>query len=288
MYLCGCASNPWAYNAAPGAGPMGAEAAQKPTILLTTFTTGSSVDARWTDVGQSMQKAFARALVKSGKFDVVYNRATAQKARTAFQIEAEVTDFLHTSDAPETVRRLSWFTQANDAIVAMDVTATELQSGRVVFSDQISAVVSAGDDAVDAYGALEFGSYLYWSTPLGEASSEVITESVAKLTNLRGSTPGTVTITEFIDGQREVTLEDGDLLADGGIYYVGSPDTVTGEFVAVDDDLGRPLRIRVEHHFFGQSTGWLLSEPADFETLVGGTLSKAELPTQLSAEYINP
>jgi hypothetical protein len=93
-----------------------------------------------------------------------------------------------------------------------------------------------------------------------------------------------VTITKYIDGQREVTIADGDLLDDGGIYYVGSSDTVTGEFVAVDDDLGRPLRIRIEHHFFGKSTGWLLSAPAEYETLVGGTLSKSPLPTQLTSE----
>jgi len=284
VFDCGCASNPWSYNPAPGAGPMGAESLQKPTILLAPFTTGSGVDARWTDIGPDMQKAFARALLKSGKFEVVYNRSTAQKARTAFQIEAKITDFLHTSDAPENVRRLSWFTQANDAIVAMDITATQVQSGRVVFSDQVAAVVSAGEEESDPYGSLEFGSYLFWSTPLGEASSEVITESVAKLAKLRGATPGTVTITKYIDGQRQVTLADGDLLAEGGIYYVGSSDPVTGEFVAVDDDLGRPLRIRVEHHFFGQSTGWLLSEPAEYETLVGGTLSKAPLPTQLTSE----
>ena len=282
--LCGCASNPWTYNSAPGSGPMGEEASQKPTILLAQFTTGSGVDARWKDVGPDMQRAFARALLKSGKFEVVYNRSTAEKAKSAFQIEAKITDFLHSSDAPEQVRRLSWFTEANDAIVAMDVIATDLHSGRIVFSDQIAATVSAGDKETDQYGSLEFGSYLFWSTPLGKASAEVINESVLQLANVRGSTPGTVTITKHLDGQREVTLADGDLLTHGGIYYVGSSDTVTGEFVAVDDDLGRPLRIRVEHHFFGKSTGWLLSEPAEYETLVGTTLSKAPLPAQLTSE----
>jgi len=58
----------------------------------------------------------------------------------------------------------------------------------------------------------------------------------------------------------------------------------TGQFVSIDDDLGRPLRLPVEHHFFGGSIGWLLSEPADYENITGSTLSKISLPTHLSSE----
>lgn len=281
--LCGCASNPWTYSSAPGSGSAGKESYQKPTILLGQFTSGAGVDARWSDVAPEMQKAFARALLKSGKFEVVYDRSSANRSTTTFVIEVKITDFLHTSDAPESVRRLSWFTKANDAIVALDMTATELQSGRVILSDQIVASVSAGDEETDQYGALEFGSYLFWSTPLGEASSEAINNSIFKLATLRGATPGTVRITKYVAGERGVTLSDGKLLDDGGIYYVGSSDIVTGEFVAINDDLGRPLRIRVEHRFFGATTGWLLSEPADYETISDATLSRAPLP-QLTSE----
>jgi len=262
---------------------MGKEAHQKPTILLAQFTSGAGVDARWSDVAPEMQKCFARALIKSGKIEVVYDQSTAEHSTTAFVVEGKITDFLHTSDAPESVRRLSWFTEANDAIVAINITATDLHSGRVVLSDQIVASVSAGAKETDQYGDLEFGSYLFWSTPLGEASSDVINDSVAKLATLRGSIPGTVRITKYVEGGRAVTLLDGALLDDGGIYYVGSSDSVTGDFVALDDDLGNPLRVRVEHHFFGNSTGWLLSEPADYETITGATLSKAPLP-QLTSE----
>ena len=49
-----------------------------------------------------------------------------------------MTDFLHTSNAPESVRRLRWFEDANDALVAMDITAIGLQRGRTVYSDQIA------------------------------------------------------------------------------------------------------------------------------------------------------
>ena len=123
---------------------MGAESAQKPVILLGTFTSGAGVDARWSDVASEMQKSFSRALIKTGNFDVVANRSGAEDAQTAFLVEAKITDFLHTSDAPDSVRRLSWFSEANDAIVALDITATEIRTGRVVLSDQVAATVSAG------------------------------------------------------------------------------------------------------------------------------------------------
>jgi hypothetical protein len=284
ILFLGCSSNPWAYNSAPGSGSVGSEAMQKPVVFIEPFTVGSGVDGRWTGIAQEMQKAFTRALLKTGKFEVAQSKAAARQFYASFAIESEVTDFMHTSEAPESVRRLSWFTEANDAIVALDMTATNLSTERVVFSDQLVATVSAGDEGTDQYGSLEFGSYLFWSTPLGEASKEVLDNAVIRLASIRGSTPGVVEITSYEVGSREVKLSGGDLLDEGGIYYVGSMDVRSGEFTSVDDDLGRPLRLRVEHHFFGSSTGWLLSKPADYETITGSTLSKSPLPTQLSSE----
>jgi hypothetical protein len=282
--MAGCASNPWAYNSAPGSGAVGAEAVQKPVVYIETFTVGSGVEQMWSGVGPEMQKAFTRALLKTGKFEVATSLQQAEQSFASFSVAAEVTDFMHTSEAPESVRRLSWFTEANDAIVALDLTTTDLNTGRVVYSDQLVATVAAGDAETDQYGTLEFGSYLFWSTPLGEASTNVIDNAVLQLASLRGSTPGVVEITSFEVGSREVNLSGGDLLDDGGIYYVGSMDRTSGQFASLDDDLGRPLRLRVEHHFFGGSTGWLLSVPAEYENITGSTLSKSPLPTQLSSE----
>lgn len=309
VVLCNCSvSNPWAYNAPPGTGMSGREALDKPVVLLAQFTAGTGVDARWSDIAPEMQQAFARALLKTGKFDVVTDQyivnqaldaiadtgATRDRAldtvrstlntNTAFLVQARITDFLHTSEAPDSVRRLSWFSEANDAVVAMDMTATDLQVGRVAFSDQIAATVGAGDEETDQYGSLEFGSYLFWSTPLGRASTDVLDEGVHQLAGLRGSTPGVVKITAYEVGHRDVKLSGDGYLDDGGIYYVGAADAVTGQYISIDDDLGRALRLRVEKHFFGSSTGWLLSEPAEYEHITGATLSKAPLPTQATVQ----
>lgn len=284
LTLTSCASNPWTYNSAPGSGATGVEATQKPVVYIEPFTVGSAVSSTWSSVGPEMQKAFRRALLKTGKFEVALTLQQAKNAFASFEITAQITDFMHSSEAPESVRRLSWFSEANDAIVALDLTATDLRTGRVVYSDQLVATVSAGDAETDQYGSLQFGSYLFWSTPLGEASTDVIDTAVAKLASLRGSTPGVVEITSYEVGSREVGLTGGDLLDDGGLYYVGSMDRVHGEFTSLDDDLGRPLRLRVEHHFFGSSTGWLLSAPAEYENITGSTLSKSPLPTQLTSE----
>jgi len=283
LLLSGCTSNPWAYNAAPGSGSVGSEALQKPMVYIEPFTIGSGVDSHWPDVAPEMHKAFTRALLKTGKFEVATDPVSARQSFAAFLISAEITDFMHSSEAPESVRRLSWFSEANDAIVALDLSAVDAHTNRTIFSDQLVSKVSAGDVEVDQYGALEFGSYLFWSTPLGEASSDVLDQAVAQLASLRGSTPGVVEITSYEVGSREVKLSAGDLLDDGGIYYVGAMDRMTGQFASVDDDLGRPLRLRVEHHFFGGSSGWLLSEPAEYEHITGSTLSKSPLSTQLTS-----
>lgn len=255
-----------------------------------------------------MQQAFTRALLKTGKFEVVTDASLAREARkainehgasrarslatlrnvldtnAAFLVQARITDFLHTSEAPESVRRLRWFTEANDALVAMDMTAVDLQVGQVVFSDQIVATISAGDEDTDQYGSLEFGSYLFWSTPLGRASTDMLDEAVERLAGLRGATPGGVTITVYQAGSRQVQLSGADLLEDGAIYYVSNVDGMTGKYTSVDDDLGRPLRLRVEKGFFSGSIGWLLSEPAAYEIVTGATLSRTPLVTQLTVE----
>lgn len=282
--ICGCSSNLWTYNSPPGHGLMGKEASQKPAVVLESFTSGSGVDSRWSDVAIEMKQAMSRALLKTGKFEVFSNRSEVNQSYPAYLIEVKVTDFMHTSEAPESVRRLSWFTKANDAIVALDLIASDLHSGKIVYSDQVVATVSAGDDEIDQYGSLEFGSYLFWSTPLGRASTKVIDDSIAQLSGLRGSTPGIVIITKYETGNREVVLSNGELLDDGGIYYLCEQDVATREFMSVDDDLGRPLQLRVEKHFFGSTSGWLLSEPADYENITGSTLSKSPLQTQITSQ----
>jgi hypothetical protein len=279
----GCTSNPWTYNTAPGSGLASYEALQKPVIYIEPFVAGPAIESRWVGITPEMQKAFTRAILKTGKFEVAMKYPTA-KTGTSYVIESEVTDFMHTNEAPESVRRLHWFSEANDAIVAIDVTVLNVGSGRVVFSDQIVGTVSVGSEETDQYGSLQFGSHLFWSTPLGEASKEVLDEAVVRLSALCGSTPGVVMITSYGVESREVGLSGGDSLDEGGVYYVGSMDASSGQFLSVDDDLGRPLRLRVEHHFFGKSTGWLLSEPAEYENITGSTLSKSPLPSQLTSE----
>jgi len=283
MLPIGCTSNPWTYNTAPGSGLASSEALKKPVIYIEPFVAGSAIEPRWAGITPEMQKAFTRAILKTGKFEVARKYPTT-KTGSVYVVEAEVTDFMHTNEAPESVRRLHWFSEANDAIVALDITVLNVGSGRVVFSDQIVGTVSAGSEETDQYGSLQFGSYLFWSTPLGEASKEVLDGAVVRLSTLCGSTPGVVIITSYGVGNREVGLSGGDSLDEGGVYYVGAMDASSGQFLSVDDDLGRPLRLRVEHHFFGKSTGWLLSEPAEYENITGSTLSKSPLPAQLTSE----
>ena len=62
----------------------------------------------------------------------------------------------------------------------------------------------------------------------------MLNEAVANLASLQGSTPGVVEITSYETGSREVGLSGGDILDDGGVYYVGAMDTRTGQFTSVE------------------------------------------------------
>ena len=300
--LAGCSTNPWTYNSAPGQGPIGSEAAMKPVILLGDFEASSNVSPRFPEIAPEMKKAIGRALVKTGKFELIQDDSlsadvngileTHGSERTAslhrelsslgaeygFYVTGNVTDFLHTSDAPDSVQRMSWFETANDALVAIELSAISLQTGRVLYSDQLVATVPAGDEVEDQYGSLEMGSYLFWSTPLGRASTEVINSAVTQLSTIRASVPGVARIASFTDGSRAVDIDDGEQLVDGGIYYVGVTNTATGEYISMDDDFGRPMRLRIEKGFWGSCTGWLLSKPAGYESLAGATLSRSPFP----------
>ncbi len=302
LTLVGCSGNPWAYNSAPGQGPIGSEAATKPVILLGDFEASSNVSPRFPEIAPEMKKAIGRALVKTGKFELIqddslnadirsileshgsertaslHRELRALGADYGFYVTGNVTDFLHTTDAPGSVQRMRWLETANDALVAIELTAISLQTGRILYSDQLVATVPAGDEVEDQYGSLEMGSYLFWSTPLGRASTEVINTAVHQLAAIRASVPGVARIASFTDGSRSVEVDDGEQLVDGGIYYVGVANAATGEYIAMDDDFGRPLRLRIEKGFWGSCTGWLLSKPAVYESLTGATLSKSPFP----------
>jgi len=307
--MAGCSANPWVYNAPPGHGATEKEVVHKPAIILDQFAMGHGVAPRWSEVAPQMRDAFVRVLLKSGKFEVITDLSLSEQvleavskygdervtaltairekisADTAYLVRVTITDFLHTSDAPKSVQKLRWFRTSNDALVAMDITVVDVQVGKTAITEQLAASISAGDEEADQYGSLEFGSYLFWSTPLGRASSEVITDATTLLAGLQVASPGGAVITSREEGSREVSIMGGDMLEDGGVYYVGNKDDISEKYIPVDDDLGRPLRLQIEKNFFGGSVGWLLSEPAQYERVVGATLSKTPLRvTRLTSE----
>lgn len=301
--LCGCSglSNPWAYDKPPGEGAADGAGPARPAMVIAPISEAPNVDARFTGVGDAMQTTLARMLRKTGRFDVVTDSGWVAEVEDAMRVPADVrrdmldsvlrgleadsgyllqariTDYLHTSDAPAGARRLSWFSEANDAIVAMDVEARDLRTGRVVLSEQYVATRPAGDPGDDAYGTLEFGSYLFWSTPLGGATRSVLDDASEQIASLQVATPGAITVSGWESGTRQVELS-----GEGSAALRGGETTwlVRGvDHQAVLDDLGRPLRVRIERGFFGGVRGWLLSQPSEDARVIGATLSLTQ-PTQ--------
>lgn len=270
---CASVSNPFSFNEPPGA--VGATSAvnapRRTVIVLGHFENPAVGGVRWRDIGSGMSEAIARSLRSDARYDVrvddvfareveaLVNRAPAQLAEhigeirrragsVDFVITGRVTDFHHNADlAPET-RRRGLFGPRDEAVVALDLRIIDLQTARIASSDHLHGSAAAGSTPVDElYRGIAFGSYLFWQTPLGEATKHTVDAARLRIARV---TPRTVTEMRIarITGRREIEVMAGSDhgLERGQTFHVCIRDAATGELRAVEDPVMRlPLTARV-------------------------------------------
>lgn len=288
--LPGCGS--WSYNEPPMAGPSRTadvnDRSNARVVVIGHFENPRTTSRpKWDDVGEGISEALAQTVLNYGDFDAWIDPLLADSVqqlvnapvgqRSAFRsrvkqraeelqrirrthrdvryvIYGEVTDFAHTADVSEDARRWGIFGKKREAIVAIQLNVFDVEAERVVATDHVYGVAGAKKTPTEkTYENIAFGSILFWSTPLGEASEEAIEEAVAVLNRAVPASDETLRVTKLI-GTRKIEVEGANRhrrFVPGKRYYIWIRDEAAKTMEPLmDETLGKQLEavITNAHH----------------------------------------
>lgn len=285
-----------------------------PVLLMGNLENPVQSPLRWRDVGEGLTDALSRELRAEGMYDIWINPRIGHEVESILQgapsqragrfetlcdghpdvryiFVGRVTDFLHVGEP--TRDRLRGLFRRDDseegdepeisveAMVAIDFSIVDIVSQRTVLSDHVVGRFEAGPVlSRDLYRDMAFGSYRFWTTPLGRASQQAIDRILLRLGELptpdralvenrshetedsviasdshRG--PGSVAAArEWSRGIRverqinprkiRVTASRADSLRKGQTFYLSRYDQISGHLVSIEDrDTGHPLQAQI-------------------------------------------
>ena len=183
----------------------------RPVLLLGRLENPRRSPTRWRDIGKGMTDMLSRELRAAGTYDawistrlarevdsILGDLPTSRKDRfdslrgqnpeIHYVILGGVTDFLHIQRRkgnPRGGRDPNRQTGYSEALVAIEFSVVDIESGRVVLTDHVTGSVFIEDGTVqESYRSMSFGSYRFWNTPLGEASLEAIGHVIYQIQQL--------------------------------------------------------------------------------------------------------
>lgn len=193
-------------------------------VVMAPFADPGSNPLGWKGVGPAVSDAVARMLRNDHAVDVrilAKDPGGDREARLAaaralapdadYLVVGRVTDFLHTAEVGGgTLKRTGLFGSRNEAFVAVELEVIRLEDGLVVRQDLLRSAEDVPKEVTlrDGYDGLSPRSYLFWSTPLGEATSEAVEEVVAVVEELPTASGLRLEIAS-VKGRREVILDVG-------------------------------------------------------------------------------
>jgi len=257
-------------------------------IAVAVFVEPGRVPVPLNNIGAGMSDELARTLLRRNRFDVWMNqdlsrqldrrspnlqRVAEQFPQLRYLVTGRVTDFVQTTDLPESLRPKSWLGRPkNQAVVSMVVRVTDLQTARVIGTDRFTGRETVPDDVkTEMYKHVAFGSHLFWSTPLGRATRDAIEQATDRIERLVPARLEEPRIASRMS-RRRVRIDGGRLhgLKAGQEYYIyptGRDDT-PGEPV-LDNVTDRPVVVRIDTVDDRRATGWLLGRPEPTVELPG-------------------
>lgn len=293
-------------TAAPENGPLDRDPSSKRVVIFGHFKNPKVTPLQqWRDIGPGMSEALAQTVLNHGDFDVWIDpplarrvealvdesaerraaeiaeiRRTHTKAR--FVVYGTVTDFQHTTDITPELRRRGHASNDNEAIVALQLNIFDLDAERVVASDHVLGTAASSEtSAAKLYDGVAFGSYVFWSTPLGEASTETIAHAMGMLNRVVPPRDDSIRITRVVS-PRQVRVASGpyDQLARGDRFFVcravEDGDKVRYEPLH-DVDTGAVLEAQLLNSARIGSTAWITGK-VDVSVDLRGAVLMRDLP----------
>ncbi|MGA0286200.1 MAG: hypothetical protein ACO3QA_04100 [Phycisphaerales bacterium] len=221
ILLAGCTTPRFTFDDAPAADPgasgrVSAVGARN-VVAIAPFQDRSANPIGWSDLGDAMTDVVVRSLRNDARVDVrIYEGplpadpiTRAEMVRAAFPdadylVMGEVTDFNHTDEVAEgSLRRLGIFGRRREAFSSINLEVLRLDRFGVALQDHVygTAEVPRGVDMPGAYENIGPRSYLFWSTPLGQATREALDETIERIETL----PPLSRETRLADGAGDTT-----------------------------------------------------------------------------------
>ena len=205
----------------------------KPTIAVMKFENRAPFPLAW-DLGDGMADVLVDRLVASRRYHVIERAeldsvlrehrfqasgATRKEARAvlgriknvSYLVKGTVTDFGHVSTAKGFVSGASLGLVGSSAAAIMGMTfyVVDVESGEIIFSDHLEKAVGASGTAVrGSYEGVAMGGSVFFRTPLGKATAEVMDIAVRKITKRIASHRWWPKIADIAD--------DGQFILNGG------------------------------------------------------------------------
>ena len=119
------------------------------------------------------------------RFSQVGQPQGGQLKHVRYLIKGTITDFGHVETVEGLWRLFDWglFGSSSHAIVAATVYVVDIQSGQIVASESVEARIrdSKEKDEKVQYQGMAFGSFTFYHTPLGRATSKMLDKAVRSI-----------------------------------------------------------------------------------------------------------
>lgn len=268
-------------------------------VVIGRFENPDHAPLRWADIGSGLGETLAGTLLNQGTLSVWIDPPLAREVATLidkqpdrrrrglekirretdvrYVLTGKVTDFAHTTDLPDAVRRWGLFGRRREALVAIRLRVVDLETGRVVLTDHVYGTARApATPSTELYANMTFGSYLFWNSPLGKASEEAI-ERASDVLHRKLPAPASALRIDRQVGPRELRLARPVERSDSRrrLFEV----CVIGEDgrrrTLRDPDTGLVLTARLDSRGRRSSTAWLLGRKPATIDLRGAVLVPA-------------
>ena len=239
----------------------------KPTVAVMSFENRAPARGRW-ELGSGLADELIDRLMGTNRYNVLkrqqleailrgLERTGGKKNRrqrgpemgrlkgVRYLIEGAITDFNHI----EAVSGLgALIGPDNYSIVAVTIHVTDVQSGQVIASSDINAKTRITDvEAKDKSKTMAFGSYSFYKTPLGRATSKMLDKAVRQIAKAIAEQPFQPKIASVINNRIVINGGKDRKMKVGDQYVVRSiPQKV------LDPDTGQLLG-----HIAGKPVGWV-------------------------------
>lgn len=234
----------------------------KPTIAVMKFENRAPFPLGW-DLGSGMRDVLVDRLVATNRYHVIerpelgqvvnelklqnsgltreQNKAAGGRLKNCnYLIKGTITDFGHVSSVAGGLQwweKMSLWGGSNRAVIGMTLYVVDVESGQIIASESIEESVLAGDMAVKAqYQNVGFGGTVFYRTPLGRATANVIDKAVGRVTDSIAARPWEPKVAlvqgyeVVINGGMDRSVRQGSRYE---VYEIGSPivDPDTGDVI---------------------------------------------------------